>query len=94
MVQAYQEKYGEIYECPVCVENELHMREALADLKGAGCNALAVYLGNFGPETPETLLIKEFDGPARSLRQRRKPGRTWSRAGATPTAACSMQAIT
>ena len=23
-----------------------------------------VYLGNFGPETPETLLIKEFDGPA------------------------------
>ncbi len=40
------------------------MREALADLKGAGCNALAVYLGNFGPETPETLLIKEFDGPA------------------------------
>ena len=64
VVQAYQEKYGEIYECPVCVENELHMREALADLKGAGCNALAVYLGNFGPETPETLLIKEFDGPA------------------------------
>ncbi len=47
VVQAYQEKYGEIYECPVCVENELHMREALADLKGAGCNALAVYLGKF-----------------------------------------------
>ena len=64
VVKAYQEKYGEIYECPVCVENEIHMRKALADIKEAGCNALVVYLGNFGPESSETLLIKEFDGPA------------------------------
>lgn len=64
VVKAYQEKYGDIYECPVCVENEIDMRKALADLNSAGCNALVVYLGNFGPETPETLLIKEFDGPA------------------------------
>ena len=27
------------------------------------CNALVVYLGNFGPETPETLLAKRFHGP-------------------------------
>ena len=64
VVKAYQDKYGEIYECPVCVENELHMKNALADVKQAGCNALVVYLGNFGPETEETLLVKEFDGPA------------------------------
>ncbi len=64
VVKAYQGKYGEIYECPVCVENEIHMRNALEDIKKAGCNALVVYLGNFGPETEETLLIKEFDGPA------------------------------
>lgn len=64
VVKAYTGKYGEIYECPVCVENEIHMRNALADLKKAGCNALVVYLGNFGPESAETLLIKEFDGPA------------------------------
>lgn len=64
VVKSYQEKYGEIYECPVCVENELHMRKALANIKEAGCNALVVYLGNFGPETAETLLIKEFGGPA------------------------------
>lgn len=64
VVKAYTGKYGEIYECPVCVENELHMREALADIKKAGCNALVVYLGNFGPESAETLLVKEFDGPA------------------------------
>lgn len=64
VVAAYREKYGEIYECPVCIENEVDMRKALADIKAAGVNALVVYLGNFGPETPETLLIKEFDGPA------------------------------
>ncbi len=64
VVKAYTEKYGDIYECPVCVENEAHMGNALADIKNAGCNALVVYLGNFGPETEETLLVKEFDGPA------------------------------
>ena len=32
--------------------------------KAAGCNALVVYLGNFGPEISETLLAKHFDGPA------------------------------
>ena len=64
VVKAYREKYGDIYECPVCIENEIDMRKALADIREAGCNALVVYLGNFGPETPETLLIKEFEGPA------------------------------
>ena len=64
VVKAYQDKYGEIYECPICVENEMDMRKALADITQAGCNALVVYLGNFGPETPETLLVKEFNGPA------------------------------
>ena len=65
VVAAYKEKYGDgLYECPVCIENEIDMRKALADVKEAGCNAIVVYLGNFGPETPETLLIKEFDGPA------------------------------
>lgn len=64
VVAAYQKKYGEIYECPVCVENELDMRSALADVTDAGCNALVVYLGNFGPESSETLLIKEFQGPS------------------------------
>lgn len=64
VVKSYQQKYGDIYECPVCVENEVHMRKALADVKEAKCNALVVYLGNFGPESSETLLIKEFDGPA------------------------------
>ncbi len=66
LVEAYRRKYdkNDIYECPVCiVESELHMVQALEDVKAAGCNALVVYLGNFGPETAETLLAKHFDGP-------------------------------
>ena len=39
------------------------MVQALEDIKQAGCNALCVYLGNFGPEIAETLLAKHFDGP-------------------------------
>ena len=54
---------GNIYECPVTVENEADMLKAVDDVKAAGVNALVVFLGNFGPETPETLIAKYFDGP-------------------------------
>ncbi|MCI5529793.1 MAG: L-fucose/L-arabinose isomerase family protein [Blautia sp.] len=66
LVEAYKAKYdaSEIYECPICiVESEIHMVQALEDIKKAGCNALVVYLGNFGPEISETLLAKHFEGP-------------------------------
>lgn len=63
VVKAYRETGREIYECPITVENELDMRKALSKVKEAGCNALVVYLGNFGPESSETLLGKEFGGP-------------------------------
>ncbi len=66
LMKAYIDKYGhsEIYECPICiVESEIHLVQALEDGKKAGCNALVVYLGNFGPEIAETLLAKHFDGP-------------------------------
>ena len=54
---------GSLYECPVTVENEADALAAAADLKAAGCNAACVLLGNFGPETPETLIAREFGGP-------------------------------
>ena len=63
LVEAYRPKYGDIYECPTVIENELHMKKALAELNEAGCNVLVVFLGNFGPESSETLLAKYFDGP-------------------------------
>lgn len=66
LIEAYKAKYDpdNIYECPICiVESEIHMVQALEDVKAAGCDALVVYLGNFGPEISETLLAKHFDGP-------------------------------
>ena len=56
--------YGEgLYECPITVENEADALKALGDVKAHGVNALVVFLGNFGPETPETILCQKFDGP-------------------------------
>ncbi len=66
VVEKYIEKYGpdEIFECPICiVESELHMRRALKSLEKEECNALCVFLGNFGPEIAETMLAEKFDGP-------------------------------
>nr|MCR5078540.1 fucose isomerase [Bacilli bacterium] len=66
LVEAYKAKCSasDIYECPICiVESEIHMVQALEDIKKNGCNALVVFLGNFGPEISETLLAKHFDGP-------------------------------
>ena len=65
LAKAYQAEYdaSHIYESKIVVESENHMVEALEDIGKAGCNALVVYLGNFGPEIPETLLAKHFDGP-------------------------------
>ena len=66
LVEAYGKKYcmDDIYECPVTiVESEIDMQNALEDIRKAGCNALCVFLGNFGPEISETMLAKNFDGP-------------------------------
>ena len=45
LMDAYTKKYGKdhIYECPICiVESEIHMVQALEDVKAAGCDALVV----------------------------------------------------
>jgi L-fucose isomerase-like protein len=52
-----------LYEARTTVENESDMLKAVAEVTVAGCNALVVFLGNFGPETPETLIAQYFDGP-------------------------------
>ncbi len=51
LMRAYADNYdiADVYECPVCiVESEIHMIQALEDIKKAGCNALCVYLCLFG----------------------------------------------
>ncbi|MDR1796807.1 MAG: fucose isomerase [Clostridiales Family XIII bacterium] len=53
----------DVCEVKKTVENEADMRAAVAEAREKGCNALTVFLGNFGPETPETLIAKYFHGP-------------------------------
>jgi len=64
VAHACQALHGiEAFLADTIVENENDMLKAVAEVKNAGCNALLVFLGNFGPETPETLIAKYFDGP-------------------------------
>ena len=44
------------------METERDALRALEDLCAHGINALCVYLGNFGPETPTSLLLQRFGG--------------------------------
>ena len=64
VVKACEEAKINIFEAKTVVENEKDVLKALEELKTAGTNALVVYLGNFGPEGPETLLAQKFAGPS------------------------------
>ena len=63
VVEAFRKAGGEIVEIQTTVENEHDAAGALEELKQNGVNALVMFLGNFGPETPETLVAQQFDGP-------------------------------
>ncbi len=52
-----------LIECETIVENERDMLVALGELDSKGVNALVIYLGNFGPEGPLTMLGEQFWGP-------------------------------
>ena len=58
-----RKKGVDIFEAECVVENERDALKAVEEVKKQGCNALIVFLGNFGPETPETIIAKYFDGP-------------------------------
>ena len=45
------------------VENEKDVLKALEEIRQKNVNALVIYLGNFGPEGPTTLLAQKFNGP-------------------------------
>ncbi|MDR3304104.1 MAG: fucose isomerase, partial [Treponema sp.] len=63
VVAACGAKSVSIFEAKTTVENEKDMLKAVDEVRAAGCNALVVFLGNFGPETPETLIARYFHGP-------------------------------
>jgi len=63
-LKAACDKIGlEIFKAETIIENEKHSLAALEEINNAGVNALVVYLGNFGPEGPETILAQKFAGP-------------------------------
>lgn len=53
-----------IVEIQTIIENEKDTLKALDETKEKGINALVLFLGNFGPEGPETLMVQKFHGPA------------------------------
>lgn len=62
--KAVVKEFGsDIYECQICVETEEDALKAVEEVKANGVNALCVFLGNFGPETAETLIAEYFEGP-------------------------------
>ncbi len=52
-----------VKEMDTVVENETGAMKVLEEAAEKGINALVVYLGNFGPEGPATLLAQKFPGP-------------------------------
>jgi L-fucose isomerase-like protein len=52
-----------VVELETIVENEHDVVKALEELHSKKVNALVLYLGNFGPEGPTTLLAQKFGGP-------------------------------
>jgi len=52
-----------VIELKTLVENEAHVLAAEQELRDKRINALVIFLGNFGPEGPATLLAQKFEGP-------------------------------
>ncbi|MBR2571240.1 MAG: L-fucose/L-arabinose isomerase family protein [Clostridia bacterium] len=52
-----------VVEIKTTIENEQDAMQALKELHDSEVNALVLFLGNFGPEGPETMLAEKFEGP-------------------------------
>ena len=63
VVEACQKGKTGIIEIQTTVENERDVLQALREIEEQAVNALVIYLGNFGPEGPTTMLAQKFDGP-------------------------------
>jgi len=52
-----------VVELQTIIENENDVLKALKEIEEQKVNALAIFLGNFGPEGPTTILAQKFSGP-------------------------------
>jgi len=63
VIKACKNKKLQITELETIVENETDVMNALKEINKKDINALVIYLGNFGPEGPLSMLAQKFDGP-------------------------------
>jgi L-fucose isomerase-like protein len=63
VVEECKAKNIPVVELQTIVENESDVLKALEEIRDKKVNALVLYLGNFGPEGPTTMLAQKFDGP-------------------------------
>ncbi len=63
VIQKCREQKVDMVKINIIIENEHDSIKALKEIKEKNINALVVYLGNFGPEGPTTLLAEKFEGP-------------------------------
>ncbi len=69
-----RDKKIDIVKINTIIENEQDVMKALKEIKEQGINALVVYLGNFGPEGPTTMLAEKFQGPCMFTAAAEEPG--------------------
>ncbi len=62
-VEACRTRNIDIVEIDTVVEKEEDLEKALKEIHAQSVNALIVFLGNFGPESPTTQLAQRFEGP-------------------------------
>ncbi|MFC1563436.1 L-fucose/L-arabinose isomerase family protein [candidate division KSB1 bacterium] len=63
VVEACDKKNISIVEIQTIIENENDIDEAFNEINKNDINALIIYLGNFGPEGPATIIAEKFEGP-------------------------------
>jgi L-fucose isomerase-like protein len=63
VVEECKAKKIPVVELETIVENESDVVKALDEIREKKINALVLYLGNFGPEGPTTMLAQRFGGP-------------------------------
>lgn len=63
IVSTCNKKNIDIIKIDTIIENEKDVLTALQEIIQKEVNALTIYLGNFGPEGPTSLLAQKFNGP-------------------------------
>ncbi len=63
VVEKCKKKKLSVTKIETIIESENDIPKALKEINSKKINALVIYLGNFGPEAPTTMLAQQFGGP-------------------------------